>query len=85
MGAHFETLSGDGSAYMGNTLLCGTSIQTRCVSDTDHIGSGSEKVEEEEDERDMGPLYGLVALGYGVGFFTSFVWTMTVRGKQTCK
>ncbi|KAJ8630800.1 hypothetical protein MRB53_024123 [Persea americana] len=70
--------------YIIELTFAGVELEMKtCESDTDHIGSGNEKVVEEEDERDMRPLYGLVALGYGVGFFASFVWTMTVRGTQT--
>ncbi|XXG71325.1 hypothetical protein AAC387_Pa07g0609 [Persea americana] len=79
MGEHFDTLSGDGSAYLGNTLLCGPSIKKECETDS---SIGAENVKEEEVEgREKWLLYAVVALGYGVGFFASFIGTLAIKKK----
>ncbi|XP_058111758.1 receptor-like protein 35 [Magnolia sinica] len=70
VGLHFDTLSGDGYTYIGNALLCGPSVQRSCEIGTS--GGDFEEEEEGEDGRNKWLFYGIVALGYVLGFWVSF-------------
>ncbi|XP_026443433.1 receptor-like protein EIX2 [Papaver somniferum] len=66
--AHFDTLSGDGSAYANNTLLCGFYTNHVCEDDQrSNPPNGSY-----EDVKDKLLLYAIVALGFAVGFWGLF-------------
>ncbi|XP_026397163.1 phytosulfokine receptor 1-like [Papaver somniferum] len=76
-GTHFETLSVDGSAFLGNKLLCG--IPTKKVCEGDEIinpadTSPPNKLEEDDHENGKEKLFffGVVALGFIVGFWGLF-------------
>ncbi|KAI3951264.1 hypothetical protein MKW92_035495, partial [Papaver armeniacum] len=84
-GNHFDTLSLDGSSYIGNDLLCG--VPTTKVCEEDHQGP---KVEAEakpeaqidkEDANDKLFLYASVALGFIVGFWGLF-FVLLIRKEQ---
>ncbi|XP_026415924.1 LRR receptor-like serine/threonine-protein kinase GSO1 [Papaver somniferum] len=69
-GPHFDTLSGDGSAYLNNSLLCGFYTNNTCEADqrTDATDGNSPN----EDDKDKLLLYAIVALGFAVGFWGLF-------------
>ncbi|KAI3853083.1 hypothetical protein MKW92_045022 [Papaver armeniacum] len=67
-GYHFDTLCLDGSAYTGNTLLCGFPTNKSCqdnVTSTDTDASQND--EDQENAREKWILCGVIALGYAVG------------------
>ncbi|RWR79639.1 Leucine-rich repeat [Cinnamomum micranthum f. kanehirae] len=68
-GGHFDTLIWDGSAYIGNAFLCGTSIQKKCMT----YSSKSHSVMEMEDGKEKWLPYGFAILGYALGFWGPFV------------
>ncbi|KAI3903116.1 hypothetical protein MKW92_005723 [Papaver armeniacum] len=79
IGLHLDTLSGDGSAYANNSLLCGFSVNKTCADDqksnaTDADGNfPSEGYEDDkENVKDKLLLYAIVALGFGFGFWGLF-------------
>ncbi|XP_026415880.1 receptor-like protein 56 [Papaver somniferum] len=69
-GPHFDTLSGDGSAYLNNSLLCGFYTNNNCEADqrTDATDGNSPN----EDDKDKLLLYAIIALGFAVGFWGLF-------------
>ncbi|OVA19240.1 Leucine-rich repeat [Macleaya cordata] len=78
-GPHFDTLSGDGdSAYIGNEFLCGIHSRKSCEGDpnisTDpNLLNDEDEDEDEEDAREKWLFYGVVALGFIVGFWGLFL------------
>ncbi|XP_026417523.1 LRR receptor-like serine/threonine-protein kinase GSO1 [Papaver somniferum] len=70
--AHFQTLSTDGSAYLGNKFLCGVPTERLCEGDlivpTSSINNAYMQEEDKDSAREKGLLYGAVTLGVGVGF-----------------
>ncbi|KAI3922675.1 hypothetical protein MKW92_028464 [Papaver armeniacum] len=85
-GDHFDTLSVDGWAFVGNVLLCGEPTKKIChgdqvtgTSDTDHSNNAQEDAREDAKERML--LYGLIALGFGVGFWGLFLVLLLRKGK----
>ncbi|XP_026409907.1 putative receptor-like protein 8 [Papaver somniferum] len=62
-GHHFETLSVDGSAFFGNDLLCGVPTNKSCEG-----SNTSADITDEEHPREMLLFYGIVAMGFAVGF-----------------
>ncbi|KAI3888388.1 hypothetical protein MKW92_006704 [Papaver armeniacum] len=82
---HFQTLSLDGSAYLGNDLLCGVPIKKRCEGDP--IGPTSSNTNDntgEDDEdgaREKILLIGSVILGVGVGFWGLFLGLLCRKEK----
>lgn len=75
--AHFDTLSGDGSAYANNSLLCGFFTNKTCEADqrssaTDRSSPNESNEDGKEDVKDKLLLYAIVALGFGVGFWGLF-------------
>ncbi|XP_026431661.1 receptor-like protein 45 [Papaver somniferum] len=70
--AHFQTLSTDGSAYLGNKFLCGVPTERLCEGDlivpTSSITNAYMQEEDKDSAREKGLLYGAVTLGVGVGF-----------------
>ncbi|OVA04842.1 hypothetical protein BVC80_5433g1 [Macleaya cordata] len=72
-GLHFETLSVDGSAYIGNPLLCGVPTKNCCKGDPCSSTEDPTKEEDDqEDAREKWLFYGVVALGFIVGFWGLF-------------
>ncbi|KAI3908096.1 hypothetical protein MKW92_049616 [Papaver armeniacum] len=74
---HFDTLSGDGSAYLNNSLLCGFYTNNTCEADrkTDAADGNSPNEgheDDKEDAKDKLLLYAIVALGFAVGFWGLF-------------
>ncbi|KAI3951389.1 hypothetical protein MKW92_048277 [Papaver armeniacum] len=71
---HFDTLSGDGSAYLNNSLLCGFYTNNTCGDDhrTDATDSNSPNEYDKQDAKDKLLLYAIVALGFAVGFWGLF-------------
>ncbi|KAI3972334.1 hypothetical protein MKW92_035239 [Papaver armeniacum] len=65
---HLDTLSTDGSAYIGNTLLCGYPTTKRCEQVDLSISLSNE-----EDTNVTWEFYGVVAIGYGTGFVSLFL------------
>ncbi|XP_026415921.1 LRR receptor-like serine/threonine-protein kinase GSO1 [Papaver somniferum] len=72
-GPHFDTLSGDGSAYLNNSLLCGFYTNNTCEADqrTDAT-DGNSPNEGHGDDKDKLLLYAIVSLGFAVGFWGLF-------------
>ncbi|XP_026438582.1 receptor-like protein 14 [Papaver somniferum] len=73
---HFDTLSLDGSAFVGNSLLCGS--PTNKVCEGDHKTSTRDtnptiEVDEvnPEDSKERLLVYAIAALGFGVGFWVT--------------
>lgn len=64
-GVHFDTLSLDGSAYIGNDQLCGPPLERSCGSGPSggHVG----QVDEGQDGQEERLFYWFVAFGYGLG------------------
>ncbi|KAI3843967.1 hypothetical protein MKW92_001068 [Papaver armeniacum] len=74
-GPHFDTLSGDGSAYVNNSFLCGYLTKSICGDDSDNVytDSPSEVNRDGEDESEhKWYLFGIVVLGFIVGFWGLF-------------
>ncbi|XP_026444304.1 probable LRR receptor-like serine/threonine-protein kinase At4g36180 [Papaver somniferum] len=71
---HFDTLSGEGSAYLNNSLLCGFYTNNTCEADqrTDATDSDSTNEDDKDDAKDKLLLYAIVALGFAVGFWGLF-------------
>ncbi|OVA19243.1 Leucine-rich repeat [Macleaya cordata] len=81
-GPHFDTLSVDGSAYIGNTLICGFPTEKSCEGDTSTSTNNSlVKDEDEEDAREKWLFYGVVVLGYGVGLWGLFLVLLLRKDK----
>ncbi|XP_026444568.1 receptor-like protein EIX2 [Papaver somniferum] len=75
--SHFDTLSVDGYAFVGNDLLCGFPLEKVCDRESNvDIGDTSPSSKVEEDDQDEGKekllLYAIVALGCAVGFWGLF-------------
>ncbi|KAI3958238.1 hypothetical protein MKW92_030164 [Papaver armeniacum] len=76
-GTHFDTLSGDGSAYLNNSLLCGFYTNNTCEADrrteaTDGNSPNEGYEDDKEDAKDKLLFYAIVALGFAVGFWGLF-------------
>ncbi|KAI3897732.1 hypothetical protein MKW92_043859 [Papaver armeniacum] len=74
---HFDTLSGDGSAYLNNSLLCGFYTNNTCEADqrteaTDGNSPNEVYEDDKDDAKDKLLLYAIVALGFAVGFWGLF-------------
>ncbi|KAI3958223.1 hypothetical protein MKW92_030149 [Papaver armeniacum] len=71
---HFDTLSGDGSAYLNNSLLCGFNTNNTCGADrrTEATDENSPNEDDKEDAKDKLLLYAIVALGFAAGFWGLF-------------
>ncbi|OVA19241.1 Leucine-rich repeat [Macleaya cordata] len=75
-GPHFDTLSVDGYAYIGNTLLCGFPTNKSCDqgdSNNNTDTSMHKDEDDQEDAREKWLFYGVVILGFGVGFWGLFL------------
>ncbi|XP_026441684.1 receptor-like protein 9DC3 [Papaver somniferum] len=78
---HFQGLGGDGSAFLGNELLCGVPTKKRCDGDpigpTSSGGTGDNTnlhvTRDEDGARDKMLLLVSVILGVGVGFWGLFL------------
>ncbi|KAA8517261.1 hypothetical protein F0562_017554 [Nyssa sinensis] len=68
-GMHFDTLSGDGSAYIGNKFLCGAPGGMNCNKS---VSSSIEKIDDEDSRLEI-LFYGVVGIGYGVGISGFFM------------
>ncbi|KAI3942258.1 hypothetical protein MKW92_006425 [Papaver armeniacum] len=68
-GAHFDLVSLDGSAYVGNTLLCGHPTNKICVS------SGSSVPNSEGKANDKPVIYASFVVGIGTGLW-GFVFVL---------
>ncbi|XP_026416005.1 receptor-like protein 34 [Papaver somniferum] len=73
-GTHFDTLGVDGWAYVGNEMLCGEPTKKLCDDDkvTNTGDSSHTKEPEEDDPKERILFYGVIALGFGVGFWSLF-------------
>ncbi|XP_026438749.1 receptor-like protein 9DC3 isoform X1 [Papaver somniferum] len=72
---HFDTLSLDGFAFVGNELLCGFPIEKVCKGDGNTSTSNPTDEDDEVDREDIKDkllLYAIVALGFAVGFWGLF-------------
>ncbi|KAI3958225.1 hypothetical protein MKW92_030151 [Papaver armeniacum] len=71
---HFDTLSGDGSAYLNNSLFCGFYTNNTCEADrrTDATDSNFPNEDDKEDAKDKLLLYAIVSLGFAVVFWGLF-------------
>lgn len=69
-GDHFDTLSVDCSAFVGNDLSCGILTNTT----RENASGDANKVEEndQDDAKEMLLFYAMVALGFAVGFWGMF-------------
>ncbi|KAI3903118.1 hypothetical protein MKW92_005725 [Papaver armeniacum] len=84
--AHFDTLSGDGSAYLNNSLLCGFYTNHTCEGDrrsnvTDSNPPNESYQDDKEDAKEKLLLYAIVALGFGVGFWGLFLVLLLKKEK----
>ncbi|KAI3963920.1 hypothetical protein MKW92_053367 [Papaver armeniacum] len=73
-GPHINTLSGDGSAYVNNSFLCGYLTKNACEGDQSS-DTGNSDYENEDDldhTRDKWYFVGVVALGFIIGFWGLF-------------
>ncbi|KAA8517278.1 hypothetical protein F0562_017571 [Nyssa sinensis] len=68
-GMHFDTLSADGSAYIGNKFLCGAPGGMNCNKS---VSSSIEKFDAEDSRLEI-LFYGVVGIGYGVGISGFFM------------
>ncbi|KAI3877875.1 hypothetical protein MKW92_000156 [Papaver armeniacum] len=73
-GPHFDTLSGDGSAYLNNSFLCGLLTNNICEADHQSTNTTPNNVEEDyqDDAKDRLLLCAIVAVGFGAGFWGLF-------------
>lgn len=80
---HFDTLSGDGSAYANNSLLCSYLTNITCTNDERSDASPTEIDGEDDPEnaKDKLLLYVIVALGYGVGIWGLFLVLLVKKEK----
>ncbi|KAI3965352.1 hypothetical protein MKW92_029115 [Papaver armeniacum] len=72
-GTHFETLSWDGSIFIGNDLLCGVPTDKACEGDEDISLTNEVEVYDLEDANDRLLFYVALATGIGVGFGGLFI------------
>ncbi|KAI3888377.1 hypothetical protein MKW92_006693 [Papaver armeniacum] len=86
--AHFQSLSLDGSAFLGNEFLCGVPTRNHCdgnpVSPTSSKTSDNTNLHVEDDEdgaREKVFLFGSVVLGVGVGFWGLFLGLLCRKEK----
>ncbi|XP_026438564.1 receptor-like protein EIX2 [Papaver somniferum] len=85
-GIHFDTMSLDGSSFVGNELLCGYLQEHLCDGD-DYTSSSDENPRNEADEVDREDakekllLYAIVALGIVVGFWGLFFILLMKKNK----
>ncbi|KAI3962677.1 hypothetical protein MKW92_006106 [Papaver armeniacum] len=73
--SHFDTLSVDGLAFVGNELLCGFLTKTVCKGDQNASASNPTEEDDDvvrEDVNDKLLLYAIVSLGFAVGFWGLF-------------
>ncbi|KAI3839592.1 hypothetical protein MKW92_041384 [Papaver armeniacum] len=82
-GYHFDTLSLDGSAYIGNALLCGFPTNKSCEDDLNSTDTTNSLPNEEMEAnaRDKRVLYGIIFLGYGVGLSGLFLVLVIKKDK----
>lgn len=67
-GLHFDTLSSNGSAYVGNRFLCGAPGGINCTgTSSDH------KEDEVDDSGDENFMYMFVVIGYSLGFIVPVI------------
>ncbi|KAI3934353.1 hypothetical protein MKW92_048886 [Papaver armeniacum] len=82
-GPHFDTLGGDGSTYVNNTFLCGYLTENACEDDqssnTDKTSTPDE--DGQEDTRDNWYFFGVVSLGFIVGFWGLFFGLLLKKDK----
>ncbi|XP_026429252.1 receptor-like protein 14 [Papaver somniferum] len=77
-GNHFDTLSLEGSAFVGNEFLCGFPTEKDCEGKhsigIDKTNPSSETDnDDKEDAKQKLLLYAIVSLGFGVGFWSLFL------------
>ncbi|KAI3957628.1 hypothetical protein MKW92_024837 [Papaver armeniacum] len=70
-GDHFDTLGVDGWAYVGNDVLCGEPTKKLCYGDTKR--TMETEVDDEEKAKERILFYGVIALGFEVGFWGLFI------------
>ncbi|KAI3958604.1 hypothetical protein MKW92_050591 [Papaver armeniacum] len=86
-GPHFDTLSGDGSAYVNNSFLCGYLTKSICWDDSDNVNTNSPSEVnggEEDESEDKWYLFGIVVLGFIVGFWGLFFGLVLKKEKWWC-
>ncbi|KAI3958228.1 hypothetical protein MKW92_030154 [Papaver armeniacum] len=69
---HFDTLSGEGSTYLNNSLLCGFYTNNTCEADRRTEATDGNSPNDKEDAKDKLLLYAIVSLGFAVGFWGLF-------------
>ena len=77
-GAHFDTVAKDGLAYIGNRYLCGAPGGMNCTS---NIGNSDTQTMEVENARERLYFYGVVTIGYAVGFWGFFLSLKLMKEK----
>lgn len=85
-GNQFDTLSVDGSAYVGNDLLCGFPSEKDCdgdhnISTTDTHPSNEVDEQDQEDGKEKLFLNVIVSSGFGVGFWGLFCVLLVKKQK----
>ncbi|KAI3901896.1 hypothetical protein MKW92_009434 [Papaver armeniacum] len=84
-GNHFDTLSLDGSAFIGNELLCGFPTKKLCEGDRDttisNLNATNEVDEVDQEDAKKLLLYAIVALGVVVGFWGLFLVLLLKKEK----
>ncbi|XP_026415831.1 receptor-like protein EIX2 [Papaver somniferum] len=76
-GNHFDTLSVNGSAFVGNELLCGYPMENECngdhnISTSDTNPPSKVGEDNQEDAKEKFLLYAIVSMGFVVGFWGFF-------------
>ncbi|KAI3935515.1 hypothetical protein MKW92_039036 [Papaver armeniacum] len=79
-GSHFDTLSLDGSAFVGNYLLCGFPTEIICANDEED-GILVEEDDDQDDVKERFLFYGVVFLGFGAGFWGLFLILLVRKQK----
>ncbi|XP_058103544.1 receptor-like protein EIX1 [Magnolia sinica] len=75
-GLRFDTLTWEGSAYIGNPLLCGPPVRRSCVGTTDQTNEGAE-----EHGKETWLFFGFMAIGYGFGLLGPFLVLVVAKRK----
>ncbi|KAI3957592.1 hypothetical protein MKW92_027756 [Papaver armeniacum] len=82
-GDHFDTLSVDGSAFLGNNLLCGVPLKKICYNDRiTNSSDTNHSIKAEQDDAEERILFlGVVALGFVIGFWGLFFILLLKKDK----
>ncbi|KAI3881935.1 hypothetical protein MKW92_020727, partial [Papaver armeniacum] len=80
-GTYFETLSWDGSTFLGNFLLCVPPTKKVCEGEQNVINANEVQEDDQDDTNERIIFYGIVALGFGVGFWGVFLVLLIKKEK----